>query len=61
MRPVTLTIRRLLLVHQVEGVAPWSLGQVQGLSYLGQRPPQTFSVADSLAGLQSEALKQTRG
>lgn len=56
MRPATLTIWRLLFVHQVEGIPPWSLGQIQSLSYLSEGPAQMSSVADSPARLHSEPL-----
>lgn len=49
MRSETLTIWRLLFVHQIERIPPWSLGQIQSLSYLGEGPTQTFRITDSLA------------
>lgn len=53
---VTLTIYRLLFVHQVEGISSRRVGQIQSLSHLSERPPEAFSVAYSLARLQSEPL-----
>lgn len=50
------TSGRLLFVHQVEGISSWSLGQIQSLAHLGERPAQALGVAYSLAGLQGETL-----
>lgn len=50
----------LRLIHQVKRVTPWGLGQVDPLPCLREGPPKPAGIADSLAGLQSDALNKQR-